>query len=156
VAPVKFEVVHRFDAPAEVVWNALVDWSFHAEWIPMTRVELGPGNPAAVGATFTAWTGPGPLALKDSMRVTVLDWDSDAGSGRCEVDKLGPVLKGRAGFTVVSAGTGSELRWIEDVSVRFVPRPLASVVSRLGAVVFRRGMSRLARLLSSRPPISAG
>ena len=156
MARVSFEVVHRFDAPAETVWDALIDWSFHAEWVPMTRIEMGPGDSATVGATFTAWTGPGPLALKDRMRVTKLDWDSNTSSGTCEVDKLGPVLKGRAGFTVIPAGTGSELHWTEDVSVRLVPKLLAPVVGRLGAAGFRHGLRRLAQLLPGRPPFSAG
>ena len=156
MARVCFEVVHRFEVPTETVWDALIDWSFHAEWIPMTRVEIGPEDPACVGATFTAWTGPRPLALEDRMRVTVLDWDPNTRSGTCEVDKLGPVLKGRAGFTVVPADNGSEMRWIEDVSIRRLPKLLAPAVGRLGAAGFRHGLRRLDRLLPGRPPISTG
>ena len=34
------------------------------------------------------------------MRVTRLDWDPATMTGTCAVEKLGPVLKGTAGFTV--------------------------------------------------------
>jgi len=152
---VAFEVVHRFDAPVRTVWDALIDWPGHAEWIPMTRVAVDPGDPTAVGATFTAWSGPGPLALEDRMRVTQLDWDESAGSGSCEVEKLGPVLKGTAGFTVAPSGAGTELRWVENVTVPVVPQFLAPVVGKLGAAGFSFGMRRLAKLLGTRPSATA-
>lgn len=155
MAHVAFEVVHRFNAPSQVVWDALIDWPGHAEWIPMTRVAVDPGDPAAVGATFTAWSGPGPLALEDRMRVTQLDWDPGARSGTCEVEKLGPVLKGTAGFSVVPSGSGTELRWVENVTVPVVPQFLAPVVSKLGSAGFSFGMRRLATLLDRRPPVTA-
>jgi len=151
MAKVAFEIVHHFDAPAQAVWDALIDWPAHADWVPMTRVEVEPGDPAAVGATFTAWSGPGPLALKDRMRVTRLDWDPVAASGTCEVEKLGPVLTGRAGFTVIPSGTGAEMRWIEDVKVPGVPQFLAPVFAKLGAAGFSFGIGRLAKSLANRP-----
>jgi len=155
MAKVAFEIVHRFDAPAQVVWDALIDWAGHADWVPMTRVAVDPGDPTAVGATFTAWTGPGPLALEDRMRVTRLDWDPVTMTGTCEVEKLGPVLKGTAGFTVAPAGTGAELRWVEDVTVPVAPQFTAPVVGKLGAAGFSFGMRRLAKSLASRPRATA-
>jgi hypothetical protein len=156
MALVAFEVVHQFDAASPVVWRELTDWRRHADWVPMTRVEVGPGDPTSVGSTFTAWTGPGPVALEDRMRVTVLDWDETSTTGRCEVAKLGPVLKGRAGFTVSPAGTGSEVRWLEEVTVPLVPRLLAPLVGGVGAAVFRLGMRRLGRLVGGRPAAAGG
>jgi uncharacterized protein YndB with AHSA1/START domain len=150
MAAVTFEVVHRFDASAESVWDELIDWRGHAAWVPMTRVAIGAGDPHAVGATFTAWTGPGPLALEDRMRVTTLDWDPGTSSGRCEVDKLGPVLRGTASFTVEPVTGGSLVRWIEDVTVPVVPQLLSPVVAWIGATGFRLGMRRLAALLDRR------
>jgi hypothetical protein len=152
MAQVRFEVHHRFAAPARAVWDELVDWAGHAAWIPMTRVVVDPvdGDPTAVGSSFTAWTGPGRLALEDRMRVVEAAWDDEAGAGRCTVDKLGPVLTGQAGFTVAGADgapTGSDLRWWEDVTVPHLPQALAPVAARLGAAGFRLGMRRLARRL---------
>lgn len=150
MAAVWFEVIHRFDANARAVWDEMIDWQGHASWVPMTRIAVGVGDPHEVGATFTAWTGPGPLALEDRMKVTALDWDDDSSSGRCEVDKLGPVLRGRASFTVEPVAGGSLVRWIEDVTVPLVPQLFAPLVAWAGAAGFRLGMRRLARLLADR------
>jgi hypothetical protein len=132
-----------------MVWAELIDWKGHADWVPMTRVEEEPGDPTAVGARFTAWTGVGPLALKDRMEVSVLNWDATTESGTCEVSKLGPVLRGRAGFSVAPAGNGSELQWLEDVTVPYAPQFLAPVFARLGAIGFRQALRKLAKKLEA-------
>jgi hypothetical protein len=151
MANVAFEIVHRFDAPAQAVWDALIDWTGHAQWVPLTRVVVDPGDPDAVGATFTAWTGIGPLALKDRMRVTRLDWDPAAATGACEVEKLGPILTGRAGFVVTPAGSGAEMRWTEDVTVPVVPQVLGPALGKLGSTGLSFGMRRLSRSLDKPP-----
>lgn len=148
MAHITFDVHHRFDQDARSVWDDLVDWKSHANWIPMTRVKVGDGDPTEVGHEFTAWTGPGPLSLEDRMRVTKCDWDAVSSSGDCEVEKLGPVLHGRAGFTVQPDGDGSTLEWFEDVTVRFVPQFVAPVLAKLGALGFKQGMKGLAKHLA--------
>ncbi|MEP1126075.1 MAG: SRPBCC family protein [Ilumatobacter sp.] len=150
MARITFDVQHRFDQDARTVWDDLVDWKSHENWIPMTRVKDGDGAPTDVGHEFTAWTGPGPLSLEDRMRVSKCDWDEANSSGDCEVEKLGPVLRGRAGFTVVPDGVGSRLDWFEDVTVRFVPQFLAPVVGKLGALGFKQGMKGLSTHLAAR------
>lgn len=150
MAHVRFDVRHRFDAPARTVWDELVDWEAHAAWIPMTKMDVAPGDPTAVGATFTATTGIGPLAMPDRMEVVRCDWDNSTSSGDCEVTKLGPVLTGTAGFTVSPDGTGAVLDWVEDVQVPYTPQFLAPVVARMGAAGFKLGMRRLAKLLDQR------
>lgn len=151
MAQVKFEVTQSFAAPAEQVWAELIDWQGHAQWVPMTRVKVEPGDPSAIGARFTAWTGLGPLALKDQMEVSILDWDAATNSGTCEVTKIGPVLRGRAGFTVAPTATGSELHWLEDVKVPVVPQFLAPVFARFGIIGFRQALRKLAKMLDARP-----
>ena len=146
---VRFAVTVDFDALPQVVWDELVDWKAHEAWIPATRVEIHGDDPTAVGSTFTAWTGVGPLALEDRMRVTECRWADEAQRGECEVEKLGPVLRGRAGFTVEPEGRGARVEWIEDVTVRWLPRFLAPVAARLGAGGFRFGMKRLNRMLAT-------
>lgn len=150
MAHVEFEVRHRFDAPAEVVWAELVDWQGHADWIPLTRVEVEPGDPTAVGARFTATTGLAPVALPDRMEVLECDWDDESSTGACEVAKHGPVLEGRAGFTVRPDGDGASLEWVEDVTVPYTPQFVAPVLGWLGARGFSAGMRKLAKLLASR------
>ncbi len=148
MTPVRFEVVVDFDAAPTPVWEALIDWKGHEDWIPATRVEVDSADPAQVGATFTAWTGYGPLTLEDRMEVVENDWRENDRRGSCQVEKLGPLLFGRAGFTVEPHGSGSRVTWFEDVTVKHLPRPLAPVASRVGALGFRFGMSRLRRQLS--------
>lgn len=149
MTPVTFDVTVDFDASPRVVWDELVDWEGHGAWIPATRVEVHGDDPTAVGTTFTGWTGFGKLALEDRMRVERCDWDDDAGTGTCEVEKLGPVLHGRAGFTVSPTPTGAQVVWFEDVRVPHLPRALAPVAAWMGAVGFKGGMRRLARRLRS-------
>lgn len=156
MASVSFTVTHHFDETAQAVWDELIDWAGHANWIPATRVEVAAGDPHVPGAEFTAWTGVGPLALKDHMRVESLEWDPSTKSGSCMVDKLGPVLTGTAGFTVDPNDpdgpdrAGSTLVWIEDVTVPRVPQFLAPIVARLGAAGFSLGMRSLARQMGKR------
>jgi hypothetical protein len=147
MTPVRFDVTVDFVAPSRAVWDELVDWEGHGAWIPATRVEVDGDDPTAVGTTFTGWTGIGKLVLEDRMRVQSCDWDDEGDVGRCEVAKLGPVLTGRAGFTVSPTPGGSRVVWFEDVTVRRLPRVLAPVAARLGAVGFKGGMRRLARRL---------
>jgi hypothetical protein len=153
MASVHFEVRHRFAVPARAVWDELVDWAGHAEWIPATRVEVAAGDPTAPGARFTAWTGFGRLALEDRMEVETCTWDDASGTGTCRVRKLGPILTGGAGFTIVPDGDGAILDWWEDLTVPVAPQFLAPVLARAGAAGFRSGMRRLATLLSRRQPV---
>lgn len=147
MADVRFEVRTRFAAPPRRVWDELVDWRRHEAWIPATRVEVRADDPTDVGAEFTAFTGVGPLALEDRMRVARCEWSETDERGECEVDKLGPVLHGRAGFTVRREGAGSVVVWVEDVSVRRVPAFAAPLAARVGAAGFRLGMRRLRRIV---------
>jgi hypothetical protein len=135
MARVRFDVNREFHAPVRAVWDALVDWPSHGAWIPATTIEADPGDPTAVGYTFTGWTGVRPVALEDRMRVTRCDWDEESTVGVCAVEKIGPVLGGSAGFTVRPTATGTLLEWHEDVTVPYLPgflAPLAELVGRLG------------------------
>ena len=148
MARVCFEVHHHFAASPLQVWNELVDWAGHGAWIPATRVAVDPGDPTAVGATFTAWTGIGRLALEDRMRVSACDWNDHLHQGSCQVEKLGPILRGTAGFTVApDRAAGADLVWVEDVTIRRLPQAVAPLLARIGAAGFRHGMRRLARKL---------
>ena len=149
---VQFEVRHEFDAPARAVWDELVDWEGHEAWIPATRMDVEPGDPTAVGASFTAYTGFGRVSLEDRMCVVRCDWDEETSTGDCEVEKLGPILTGRAGFTVEPHGDGSVVNWFEDVQVPYVPGFTRALVGRIGAGGFRSGRKRLAKLLAARAP----
>lgn len=147
----QFEVHHRFTQTPKVVWDEMIDWKGHAEWIPATRVETDTDGPTSVGARFTAWTGFGKLSLEDRMEVAELTWDGAEPRGHCEVIKHGPILRGRAGFTIVSdGGSGTDLEWFEDVTVPYVPGFLSPVVGKIAALGFAQGMRSLGKLLDKR------
>lgn len=148
MAHVTFDVQRDFHASSRGLWEALIDWKGHESWIPATRVELGQGDPTQPGFVITAWTGPRPVALKDVMRVEECTWDHELQQGKCIVSKLGPVLSGRAGFTVSGDDSHSTMQWFEDVSVKWLPRVLAPLVTWMSSKGFSYGMRRLERQLS--------
>ena len=148
-ADVRFRVRRHVAVSPQRLWEELIDWESHGRWIPATRVEPGDGDPSRAGSTFTAWTGRGPLTLEDRMRVERCEWDERAASGACEVEKLGPVLRGRAGFAVVSADGGAVVDWFEDVRVPWVPGVLARPVAWVSAAGFRLAIRRLSKLLAT-------
>ncbi|MDH3292932.1 MAG: SRPBCC family protein [Acidimicrobiia bacterium] len=148
MTPIQFTVTVDFDAEPRRVWDEMIDWKGHEQWIPSTRVEVPDGDATAVGTEFTAWTGPGPLALEDRMRVSECRWDDETETGYCEVEKLGPVLQGRAGFTVRPHPRGAEVEWFEDVTVPVAPKVTRPVIERLSAGGFRLGMRRLGKIVN--------
>ncbi len=150
---VQFELTRPFDVSARVLWDELIDWPAHGAWIPATTIEADPGEPSdptAVGYTFTAWSGFRPVALKDRMRVTRCDWDEADQVGVCDVEKLGPVLGGTAGFTVRADGSRSVLEWREDVTVPYFPGLLSPVGAFFGKIGFSLALRSLAKNLARR------
>jgi len=150
MALIDFTVSHQFAAPSRAVWDEMIDWPSHANWIPATRMELDTDDSQVVGATFTGYTGYKKLALVDRMRISAIDWDEATGEGNCEVEKLGPVLQGRAGFVVSPNGNGSTVEWFEQVTVPYLPRLLAPIVNKLSATGFSLGMRRLAKIVEKK------
>ena len=150
MAPVQFTVTHNFDQPPKVVWDAMLDWEAHGDWIPATRVEVDPGDPTAVGATFTGYTGYGPATLVDRMVIETIEWDDETETGSCVVTKLGPVLRGTAGFDITKTSNGSQLIWFEDVTVPYLPGVVSPIINKLSAQGFAFGMKKLSKLLTKR------
>lgn len=139
---VAFDVAVIIPVAPEQAWRRLNDWGTHGDWIPMTRVEVDPADPAR----FTAWSGPGKLALEDRMHAEPSSFDGT--TGRCLVHKLGPVLVGEAEFSVepgLTPGT-TTVQWREDVSVPRLPGPLAPLVAWVAARLFALSLRRLARV----------
>ncbi|MGA1345410.1 MAG: SRPBCC family protein [Ilumatobacteraceae bacterium] len=140
---VEFSLARTVDLSPERAWAMLVDWPGHAEWVPMTSVEVDPEDPNR----FTAWSGLGRrLALEDRM-VTV-EQTFDGEHGRCLVHKLGPVLVGEAEFTVAPGPTSGTavVHWREDVHVPYLPGPLSGLTGRIGALLFAQALRRMERL----------
>ncbi len=126
----------------------MLDWEAHGDWIPATRVELDEGDPHEVGSTFTGYTGVGPIMLVDRMRLTEVNWYDSRRVGICTVEKLGPVLRGEAGFEVHPEGTGTRLEWFEAVTISWLPPLVDRAVSAVSKAGFVFAMSRLERVLT--------
>lgn len=149
MAQIDFTVSHQFDAPARVVWDEMIDWPSHGKWIPATRVEVDSDGSQVEGSEITGYTGYWKLMLVDRMRISAMHWDEATGEGTCEVEKLGPVLTGRAGFVVSPSTDGSSVDWFEEVTVPYLPNLLTPVVSKLSAQGFSLGMRRLAKIVEA-------
>ena len=150
MALIDFTVTHRFATPPRAVWDEMIDWPNHANWIPATRMEVDSEDYQVEGATFTGYTGYWKLTLVDRMKISAIDWDEATSRGSCEVEKLGPVLQGRAGFVVAPDGDGSSVEWFERVTVPYLPKLLAPIVNKASALGFASGMSRLAKIVEKR------
>jgi hypothetical protein len=139
---VAFELDRTVALAPEVAWRRLVDWPGHADWIPMTRVEVDTQDPAR----FVAWSGLGKLALEDRMHA--VEQEFDGVNGHCRVEKLGPVLVGEAAFTVAPGPTAgsSTVSWREDVAVPYLPKFLAPVAAKIGGLLFGASLRRMAKL----------
>jgi hypothetical protein len=148
----RFDVSLDVRAPASRVWAELVDWPRHADWAPLTSVRITSARPDEVGAVFVARTGIGPLGFDDPM--TVVRWEPPAGDapddapGRCDVDKHGRVVHGRAWFMVTPLpGARSRVVWSEDITVSphrltGLAAPLLSLVGKVGFGQVLRAMAR--------------
>lgn len=127
-------------ATAEQVWQVLVDWPRHREWVPLTRAEGG----AAEGESIQAWTGVGPLSLLDTM--VIEDWKPPH---RVTVRHTGWPIRGEGRFDLVDLPDGRcRVTWAELVEL-----PLG-VVGRAGWIaagpfvrlMLHTALRRLARL----------
>jgi hypothetical protein len=114
------EVVVGVDiaAPPQAVWDKLVDWSTHHEWMVLTRVEPTTPSQDDVGAGIVGITGVGPIVFRDTMTVT--EWQPPpAEPARCQVTHTGNVVKGAGAFEVESTPDGSRVVWSEWVRLPF-------------------------------------
>ena len=143
MAHVVFRVTRDLHLPAQAVFDELIDWRGHAEWVPLTKVvvESGDGGP---GTVFVATSGVGPLALPDRMRVDSLD----AEAMTVRVTKIGPVLTGVVDLSVTDLGENrSRLDWLEDIRVPYLPQFLAKPTAAAARKGFETSITRMARRL---------
>lgn len=146
--PVAFSIDVKVKTSADTLFRALIDWEDHASWIPLTKVTITKvasrfNGEAHVGQEFSARTGINPLAFDDNMRVTQLDRVSYS----CEVEKIGPLLTGKAGFTLSPKTGYTVLTWYEDVVVplpRFLSPILSPILGVIGSIAFRASFKKLA------------
>lgn len=127
-------------ASAERVWDVLVDWSRHAEWVPLTRATGGAGK----GERIEAWTGVGRFGFLDRMEITV--WEPPH---RVTVRHVGTPVRGQGRFDLLDLPAGRcRVTWSELIDL-----PLGAL-GRVGWVaagpvvetVLRMSLWRLARM----------
>lgn len=148
MARVDFTVKRHLDLPASAVFEDLIDWRGHAQWVPMTRVVIEEGD-GGVGTVFVATTGLGPLALPDRMKVDALDLVAMT----AKITKLGPVLTGDVTLEVHPAGDSAcDLLWDESVRVPVLPQIFAKPVGAIASLAFSVSISALAKKVRKRLP----
>jgi uncharacterized protein YndB with AHSA1/START domain len=101
------------DASAQQVWDVLVDWPRHAEWVPFTTAEGG----AAEGESVEARTGIGPATFLDTM--VIEDW---APPHRVTVRHTGWPIRGAGRFDLLELPGGRcRVTWSELVDLPLGP-----------------------------------
>lgn len=128
------------DAPAERVWEVLVDWSRHGEWVPFTRAEGG----AAEGASIEARTGAGPIGFLDTMVIS--EWRPPH---RVSVRHTGWPVRGEGRFDLLDLPAGRcRVTWSEAIDLPFglVGRAGWIAVGPLTRVMLGVALRRLAKM----------
>lgn len=138
------------DAPPPAVWAALTDWSRQGEWMLATSVWPTYQDGQGVGGRLAARTGLGPLAVLDTMTITV--WEPPY---RCLVRHTGRVVRGAGAFEVAELpGSRSRFTWAEwlDLPLGRVGRLGFLLVRPLLAAGLRLSLRRFAREVIRREP----
>jgi Polyketide cyclase / dehydrase and lipid transport len=136
-------------APASRTWQLVTDWPAHGRWVPLTTVSvLGGGDGRGLGTRIVGRTVLGPIGFDDPMVVTafVAPAGDEVGdtAGRCDVDKLGGVVRGTAWFEVQPLGpTRCRITWGEDVEI--APRALTRLLRPLVEAGGRQGLRSVLR-----------
>lgn len=134
-AIVTVELAQFVPLSASDAYELLCDWEDHGRWVPFTRVVVHDKT------SFTAYTGVGPLALKDEMMVVSRD-DSQR---KVMIEKLGPIITGTASFSVrPCAQAGCVVRWRESIRVPLVPGFVAPPLRAATRALFRHALRSLA------------
>jgi uncharacterized protein YndB with AHSA1/START domain len=127
-------------APAERVWDVLVDWPRHGEWVPFTRAEGG----AAEGARVEARTGAGPVGFLDTMVIS--EWRPPH---RVSVRHTGWPVRGEGRFDLLDLPAGRcRVTWSEAIDLPLGPIGRAGwiAVGPLTKLMLGVALRRLAKM----------
>jgi hypothetical protein len=127
-------------APAQRVWDVLVDWPRHAEWVPFTSADGG----AAEGESVEARTGIGPASFLDTMVID--DWTPP---NRVGVRHTGRLIRGEGRFDLVDLPGGRcRVTWSELIDLPLGPagRVAWIAVGPLARLMLHTALRRLAKL----------
>ncbi|UZJ23968.1 SRPBCC family protein [Rhodococcus antarcticus] len=135
-------------APAQVLWDAVVDWPAQGEWMLGTHVRVSRGDGESVGSELAAYSGVRPLGFLDTMTIT--EWDPPR---RCVVRHTGRVVRGDGIFEVLPDGPrAATFVWREELELPLgalgrLGWPLAKPPFALGV---RYSLRKLARYCEAR------
>ncbi|MFF2008592.1 SRPBCC family protein [Streptomyces sp. NPDC058195] len=136
--------IERFTSlPATESWCRVTDWERHAAHVPLTAITVPQGLPTGVGTVFVARTGVGPLGFDDPMEVVRWTPPVTGRAGLCGLEKRGWLVRGRASIDVCPTDSGSHVVWVEELSVRLLPRWCDPVLARAGRRIFGRVLDGL-------------
>ncbi|MEV5747536.1 SRPBCC family protein [Actinoallomurus sp. NPDC052308] len=127
-------------ATAEQVWNVLVDWPRHSDWVPLTRAEGGAGD----GASVEAWTGVGPVGFLDTMVIS--EW---LPPHRVRVRHTGGLVRGEGRFDLLDLPEGRcRVTWAELLDLPLGPLGRVGwfAVGPAARVMLRTSLHRLANM----------
>ncbi|MFE4335446.1 SRPBCC family protein [Streptomyces sp. NPDC056831] len=131
--------IERFTPlPAAESWRRVTDWERHAAHVPLTTVTVPTGLPTRIGTVFVARTGVGPLGFDDPMEVVRWTPPAAGRAGLCRLEKRGSLVLGRASIDVYPTDSGSHVVWVEELTVRLLPRWADPLLAGAGRRVFGR------------------
>ncbi|MFE7357298.1 SRPBCC family protein [Streptomyces sp. NPDC057543] len=131
--------IERFThLPTAESWRRVTDWERHAARVPLTAITVPTGLPTRMGTVFVARTGVGPLGFDDPMEVVRWTPPAAGRAGLCRLEKRGSLVLGRASIDVYPTASGSHVVWVEELSVRLLPRWVDPLIAAAGRRVFGR------------------
>jgi hypothetical protein len=149
----RLETTAEIAAPADRVWNVLVDWPGQGRWIPFTTVRTTSARDAGLGVRVVALSGFRlgriPVGLLDNFVVT--GWMPPNGSlsrAELEVLHLGPYFRGEGVFRLEDRGDRTTVRCVELFALPLAPvtEPVARLLMPLMRTGFTLSLRRLAAL----------
>ncbi|MFJ7496151.1 SRPBCC family protein [Streptomyces sp. NPDC097727] len=131
--------IERFTSlPAAEAWRRVTDWERHAAQVPLTTITVPTGLTTRIGTVFVARTGVGPLGFDDPMEVVRWTPPAAGRAGLCRLEKRGSLVLGRASIDVYPTDSGSHVVWVEELTVRLLPRWADPLLAGAGRRIFGR------------------
>ncbi|MFF2324402.1 MULTISPECIES: SRPBCC family protein [unclassified Streptomyces] len=129
--------IERFTSlPAAESWRRVTDWERHAAHVPLTTITTPLGQRGGLGTVFVARTGVGPLGFDDPMEVVRWTPPAAGRAGLCLLEKRGSLVRGRASIDVYPTDSGSHVVWVEELTVRRLPKWADPLIAGAGRRVF--------------------